>query len=391
LVKPFLGQYFKLLSCTERYAKYYGHFLHDNFWFPTTCNNCSGFASGDRGGISAAEAASYSLGKAADFNVVILGDYTLTNTDVEGKLAVGGTFTANTFGVGSKLRGDHGDTLVVGGDINLSNGKVYGDAVYGGSATVTTDAGFEFRASDNTIIRKSNLRRGTPIDFTSLGQSVKHLAANIAHKAAGLNYSQTVEPMAGGIATTIANATTNILYIQYDDDVTLAKFVGTNASENVFNIETGALDTLKKLTFDVPETAKVIINVEGESVDLSEFGIFFGDQDCNPGATNTVHFWCRDRSRNILFNFEQASTLSISEVGFMGSILAPNAQVDFNNGHINGTLIADNLSGTGESHLHLFNSDTPAMPLSPSELPEPVTFLGLGLLGLGMVKLKRNT
>ncbi|MEO1352949.1 MAG: collagen-binding domain-containing protein, partial [Cyanobacteria bacterium J06635_15] len=70
------------------------------------------------GGALKAEAVSYSLGEAADYNVVVFGDYTLTNTDVQGKLAVGGDFTANTFGVGAKLQGDgHGDTLVVGGDV----------------------------------------------------------------------------------------------------------------------------------------------------------------------------------------------------------------------------------------------------------------------------------
>ena len=55
------------------------------------------------GGALKAEAATYTLGEAADFNVFVLGDYTLINTDVEGKLAVGGDFTADTFGVGSKL------------------------------------------------------------------------------------------------------------------------------------------------------------------------------------------------------------------------------------------------------------------------------------------------
>ncbi|MEO1126061.1 MAG: choice-of-anchor A family protein [Cyanobacteria bacterium J06639_16] len=340
------------------------------------------------GGALKAEAVSYSLGEAADYNVVVFGDYTLTNTDVQGKLAVGGDFTANTFGVGAKLQGDgHGDTLVVGGDVNLSNGKVYGDAVYGGSATVTDDVGFEFRAPDNTIIRRGEIRQDTPVDFADLEQSLKALASSIATSAMGLNYTTLVEPIGGGMATTISNATTSILYEQYDD-ATLATLIGTDENENVFNIEAGALDNLKKLVFDVPETAKVIINIEGDAVDLSGFGIFFGDQDCNPGTTDTVHFWCRERGRNVLFNIEEASTLNISEVGFMGSILAPNADVDFNNGHINGTLIAGKLEGTGESHLHLFKSDTPEAP--KESVPEPTALLGLGLLGLGFTRLKQS-
>ena len=333
-----------------------------------------------------ADAATYSLGEAADYNVVVLGDYHLINTDVEGKLAVGGNFTANTFGVGSKLRGNsHGDTLVVGGDIDLSNGKVYGDAVYGGSATVTSDVGFEFRANDNTIIRRANLSQGTPLNFANLGQNLKDLAQRIADAALGATYTKAIQPIAGGLATTITGATTSILYEQYGSDVTLAKFTGTDPTENVFNVAAGELDTLKKLTFDVPETAKVVINVAGDAMDLGGFGFYFGDQDCNPGADRTVHMWCRDRSQNIIFNFAQASNLSISEVGWMGSILAPNADIEFNNGHINGTLIAGSLSGTGESHLHLFNSDEPS-----TSVPEPAGIFALGLLGVGLSRFSRK-
>ena len=332
-----------------------------------------------------ANAASYSLGEAADYNVVVLGDYNLSNTDVEGKLAVAGDFTADTFGVGSKLRGNsHGKTLVVGGNVTLSNGKVYGDAVYGGNATVADNVGFEFRAKDNTIIRRGKLSQGTPLNFASLGHNLKDLAQRIADMAMGVSYVERMQPIAGGLSQTIAGATTSIFYEQYGSDVTLATFKGTDPIENVFNVAAGDLDNLKKLTLDVPETAKVVINVQGDAIDLGGFGFYYGDQDCNPGADRTVHMWCRDRSRNVLYNFSEASTLSISEVGWMGSILAPNADIEFNNGHINGTLIAGSLTGTGESHLHLFNSD------KPTSVPEPTGLLSLGLLAMGLCRFSRR-
>ncbi|MEM6255272.1 MAG: choice-of-anchor A family protein [Cyanobacteria bacterium P01_D01_bin.156] len=325
-------------------------------------------------------AASYSLGEAADYNVVVLGDYNMFNTDVQGKLAVGGNLTANTFGVGERLRGDaHGNTLVVGGNIDLSNGKVYGDAVYGGTATVTEDVGFEFRANDNTIIHRAELSQKSPLNFATLGKNLQNLAQRIADAALGNSYTEAIQPIAGGLAKTITGATTRILYEEYGGDTTLATFTGTDTTENVFNVTADALANLKKLTFDIPDTAKTIINVAGDSLALGGFGFYFGEQDCNPGADRTVHMWCRDRSQNILFNFEEANNLSISEVGWMGSILAPNADIQFNNGHINGTLIAGSLSGAGESHLHLFNSDEPS-----TSVPEPTGILGLGLLSIGL-------
>lgn len=336
-------------------------------------------------------AASYSLGEADDYNVVVLGDYTLINTHVEGKLAVGGDLTADTFGVGSKLRGSgHGNTLVVGGDINVSNGKVYGDGVYGGDANVATDVGLEFRAEDNRILRRAELSQGTPLNFATLGQNLKELAQRIADVAMGVRYTEIRQPIAGGLAKTITGATTSILYEQYGRDVTLATFKGTDPTENIFNVAAGDLETLKKLTFEVPDTAKVVVNIEGDTINLGGFGVFFGAQDCNPGADRTVHLWCRDRSQTILFNFSQANSLNLSEVSWMGSILAPHADIAFNNGHINGTLIAGSLSGNGESHLHLFNSDT-VSAMSSTSVPEPTGVLSLlGLLVMGRCRLNRR-
>jgi len=48
----------------------------------------------------------FSLGRPTDYNVFVLSDYTMQSTDVWGKLAVGGSLTADTFGVGTQLRGD---------------------------------------------------------------------------------------------------------------------------------------------------------------------------------------------------------------------------------------------------------------------------------------------
>src|SRR5690606_23275872 len=40
--------------------------------------------------------------------------------------------------------------------------------------------------------------------------------------------------------------------------------------------------------------------------------------------------------------------------GIKGTLLAPNASVNFNNGHIDGSLIVGSITGTGESHNFLF-------------------------------------
>ncbi|MEL6138826.1 MAG: choice-of-anchor A family protein [Cyanobacteria bacterium J06628_6] len=305
-----------------------------------------------------ASASAYSLGGASDYNVFVLGDYDMFSTDVEGKLAVGGSLTADTFGIGSKLRGDrHATTLAVGGDVTLSNGKVYGDAVYGGSAVVANNVGFEFLNDDDSPIRRATISQGSPIDFSVVGSELKSLAKTISSDA--------------------ASYTSGVLTERYGD-VALTTLSGTDSDLNIFNLTGDLFANLRKLTFDVPDTSKIVVNVSGTAATVSDFGFYFGDRDCNAEG---IHMDCRDRSRDILFNFAETELLEVTRVGFMGTILAPHAAVDFNNGHINGTLVAGSLSGTGESHLYTYNGDEPE---SSTEVPEPGLLLGLAaLVGLG--------
>src|SRR5262249_38300909 len=57
------------------------------------------------------------LGVASEFTVFLLGDYTASFTDSEGRVSVGGNVNFNGFGVGDRLPNSHGtrDDLIVGG------------------------------------------------------------------------------------------------------------------------------------------------------------------------------------------------------------------------------------------------------------------------------------
>ncbi len=70
-----------------------------------------------------------------------------------------------------------------------------------------------------------------------------------------------------------------------------------------------------------------------------------------------------------------------------GTILAPNAAVNFINGQFNGTLIADSVSGAGESHWDPFIGVLPAQPV-----PEPASIVlaGCGVAGIGLVRYFRR-
>ena len=65
----------------------------------------------------------------------------------------------------------------------------------------------------------------------------------------------------------------------------------------------------------------MLVNVDGTSDSMQNFGI-------------SVNGTTREK---VLFNFSQATSLSISGIAVQGSILAPRAAVNFGNGTVNGT------------------------------------------------------
>src|SRR6202035_5655050 len=85
---------------------------------------------------------SLDLGAANDFSVFIHNNFNASFSDVQGRLAVGGNANITGYSVGDALASNGGDTLVVGGDLNLSNGQVnHGDIAVGGAANIAQNVG----------------------------------------------------------------------------------------------------------------------------------------------------------------------------------------------------------------------------------------------------------
>ncbi len=270
------------------------------------------------------------LGPAADYNVFVLEDFNQQRTDIEGKLAAGGnlTFTGG-FSVGSKLSPNSGNVLVAGEDLFLRNGQINnGNAVYGGTANVS-----------GVGIPGGTLSKRSPIDFAVVGEELRGLSAVLSSITA--NGNTNVAPW-GGITLT-----------------------GTDPVRNVFNLTASALASATGFNINAPEDATVVVNISGTSGTLSNFGFNITGTD----------------KQKVVYNFFEATSLSASSIGIEGSILAPLADFQFNNGQINGQLIAKSLTGTGESHNVLFNGDLPEeLDSQISKVPEPATLAGLGLV-----------
>ena len=238
------------------------------------------------------------LGVAAGYNAFILDTAAIQNTDVAGRFAVGSAATLTNVGVATGLSGAGGpDGLVVGGDLAFTSGQVYaGGIAYGGTATLT-----------NVGLPNGTARVDTPVDFAAARAAL-----------AGLSAAWAALPATGTVDAAWGTYT----------------LTGTRGTQNVFHLTSAALAAANTLRINAPAGSTVVVNVAGGTAAMKNFGMF---------VTGT------DR-QHVVFNFPDAAALEVSGISVQGSILAPKAEVAFNNGNIEGTLVADDLAGNGEFH-----------------------------------------
>jgi choice-of-anchor A domain-containing protein len=250
------------------------------------------------------------LGIAVDFNVFVLGNATQSNTDAEGRVAIGGDANFANYGVGDRLTASAGsrDDLVVGGGLTFTNGQVYHGNLVSGSAASLSSVGLP----DGTA------RTGMPVDFSAA--RARLIADSDAW--AGLAANGTVADWYGSLTLT-----------------------GKDAKLNVFAVSADVLARASSVTISAPAGSSVLVNVSGTAGSLRNLGMT---------VTGT------DRG-HVLFNFSAANTLKISGISVEGSVLAPDAAVDFDNGNLEGTLVAGSLSGSGEFHLAPASFDLPTL------------------------------
>ena len=278
-------------------------------------------------------ATTISLGAAGEFNTFIFNDFS-NSSDTEGRLAVGGNATLSGYSVGDKLNpGQYKDSLIVGKDLKMDGGRVYyGDIIVGGDATMPN-----YKVADGTLFTgQENL----PINFSKEEAYLKSLSATLSKEA----NNGRIKAEYGG------------LYLTGD---------GTDGTQ-VFNLD--GMDLLNAHTFtlsNVNENAIVLFNVSNDLAGLTNM---------NLGSLASIR-------NNVLFNFYEATSLTLQGIAVEGSILAPFANVINPQGVINGTIIANSWDGPMQQNHTPFNSSS-----SPVPTPEPGTSI---LLFSGLIFVAR--
>ena len=269
--------------------------------------------------------AALSLGVATDYNVFVLGNMSESGSDAEGRVAVAGNASLNGYSAGSALQNaSAGNALVVGGNLNFSNGQVsHGNAVYGGSLT-----------GNVAVPNGQLLHSSAAIDFTSAANTLKMSST----------YWSTLSPN---------GATVN----NYGG----INLVGTNPELNVFSVTGDMLSHAWGMTIDVPAGATVLVNISGTSNNFQYMGVGFSDVNGDHTGSTT--------KQKVVYNFYESRSLTVSGISVQGSVLAPLADLSFSNGNIEGTVIANNLNGNGEAHNYPFTGSLPGLALVA--VPEP--------------------
>eukprot|EP00992_Anisonema_acinus_P013073 TRINITY_DN8534_c0_g1_i1.p1 TRINITY_DN8534_c0_g1~~TRINITY_DN8534_c0_g1_i1.p1 ORF type:complete len:564 (+),score=166.09 TRINITY_DN8534_c0_g1_i1:49-1692(+) len=264
-----------------------------------------------------------------EWNAFFHHDFTSSKVDVQGRLAAGGDVKLSHFEVGTLMpknckRAD----LAVGGDLVFNDGSVCcGEIITTGNATL------------NVVTHPCPAIQGpTGVPFD---KAFEELIATSTYYGS--------LPPNGAV----------------DRSYQKLSFTGSSPNVTYFSVDGSDLEGITELDITIPEGGWATINVNGKSVKMTDVTIKLAP------TTN--------RSK-VLVNFFEATSLTMSGISVEGSILAPQAHVQFDNGNINGALCGTSYNGTAEFHHHPYQPPCGPCPPCPAcikivDLPDFALFV----------------
>ncbi len=313
-----------------------------------------------------------SLGLGSNLNLLVFNDLTAASySDVQGHVAVGGNaamgmYAINTTGSGALYPGT---ALTVAGDLNFSNGVVWGDTVVGGNLNAGNSATF-----------KGSVQVGGNLNANHYWLSANSLV--YGGSSAGIQEWQNPLPQQAPVGSAFAlgldfaaeRARLTRLSQQFDtlsnsgSSSTLWGNVVLNANGAelaVFDLDAADVGRNLELT-QLAGNTTVLINVHGSTVNFS-----------NHGYTNFS-------SGRVLFNLSEAVSITF-EGAVNASFLAPLADFNALSGAINGQVIVQSWSGSAQVNDAAFTGVITAVP-------EPATLVMLlaGLVMIGTLQQRKS-
>lgn len=315
---------------------------------------------------------------ASGYNVFLLGNLGTSSqaygADAQGEVAVAGNAYFNGASVNANNVGPN--ALIVGGNLAQAGGTDYGNVFVEG-ASANFSGGATVNGSVSVTAAHSSLAFGnasTPTGFyvtPTTSVSVPSYMSGAVHTSGG-----PAPPLdLYGTSTDLANASTQLAALSATHvsssggTITLTL---TQSGLNVIDLSVANGATITGVTVN----AAPGVNPTGLVVNLSGNNLTFN------GGT----FLLGPLSKNsVLFNFDNATALTLESLAFEGSLLAPSATVDFVSGDIDGALMADNYLGGGEFHEAALALTLPGQAGSSlSTEPRSIAILGAGIVAIGL-------
>lgn len=264
------------------------------------------------------------LGAASDYNVFVFGNYQSNSwNSISGAVAVGGDANISTSTIKNLANNSYG--LVVGGDLTKSYGNVTGTAWVGGNVTKPQYDTYNSYSPAPT----------SPINFAAAKTQLTTLSDSLA-------------------------ATTSTGSVSYNYG-TNGYLSGTGSSVEYFTLSGADLSNINNWSFsNIASGATLILNVSGNSVNLT-------------GG------WSGFSAYNVLFNFYDATSLTLNNIQFNASILAVDATLYGASGNVTGTVVTNGWDNSLTLGNNRFSSVVVTTPV-----PEPDSY-ALMMLGLAVV------
>jgi choice-of-anchor A domain-containing protein/uncharacterized repeat protein (TIGR01451 family) len=249
----------------------------------------------------------FDLGPAKDYNLFVIKDVDQPSSDTQGKAAVGRDAKFANYSIGDQLPPNSGDVLIVGRHLTFLSGAVNnGNVVYGNTTNLPIPG----------VSVSGTISQGNPIDFNAAEAYLNNLSSALS--AYAVNGTTTFQW--GGLTLT-----------------------GTDPFLNVFQVSGANLSSANNMSITVPNGSVVLVNIDGAAINWT------GGLTVNGTAIG-----------NVLYNFYQATSMTIQGIDIRGSVLAPKANINFVAGVINGQMICKFLYGMGQMNLAPFIGNIPS-------------------------------
>jgi choice-of-anchor A domain-containing protein len=321
--------------------------------------------------------------------------------------ATGGQLNVNNGG-GFVIAGNNQDNININGSASASTMSVVGGA---NSGNVNTPGGTVYLGSNSGSVNINgtanvSLNGANTGTISTNGGTFTYTGASsgsgnrnnttVTQAASVTNPASTLGSFSATFQTPLTQLSTQLAGLTANSATSVSgNALSFNAAPNssgvaVFNVNSSVFTTgsLSTVAINLDGATTVIINVTVSGCTTSTGCVL--DMPGSLNFTNPTGY-----AETVLWNFVNATSLDFS-TEFGGTVLAPDAQVS-NSSPIDGTVVANSISTTGEIHEYAYTGTLPGSTVAvtgqSTAAPEPASLavIGSGMAALGWVKRRRKS